>query len=256
MDQGFDLSGRTAFVTGASRGLGLAMAKALAAAGANVALAARDRAALEAAAAGIVAAGGRALAVPCDATSRDQVVAALAATAGHFGRLDIAVVNHGIGPAKPLMEIDDKDLAEMVRVNVKSAFVVAQEAGRRMIGQGGGGAVVLVSSSASRYACPGYGHYGAAKGGIDQMARELAADWAKHGIRVNAVNPGYTDNEMAGTAEVHDTPEVAAFIDRVVPMGRRGRAAEIAAPVVFLCSDAASYVTGQCLFIDGGYAAA
>ena len=85
--------------------------------------------------------------------------------------------------------------------------------------------------------------------------RQLAQEWAPHGIRVNAINPGYTDNEMAGTGYVHDTPEVAEFIDRFIPFGRRGRAEEMAGPVVFMVSDAASYMTGQCLFIDGGYSA-
>ena len=251
----FDLSGRTAFITGAGRGLGLAMARALAAAGAKVALVARTRASLDAAVAAIAADGGKAIALACDATDRAQVTAALDRAIAELGPLDIAVVNHGIGPAKPLMTIDDADLAEMMTVNVKSAYVVAQEAGRRMIAAGRGGAIVLTSSSASRYACDGYAHYGASKGGIDEMARELAAEWARHGIRVNAINPGYTDNEMAGTAEIHDTPEVAAFIDRAIPMKRRGRIEEIANPVVFLASDAASYITGQCLFVDGGYAA-
>jgi len=254
MNNPFDLTGRTAVVTGAGRGLGLAMAKALSAAGAHVALVARTPASLDEAVAAIATEGGAALAVPCDATDRSQVCAALDRVIAELGPLDIVCVNHGIGPAKPLMTIDDADLAQMMTINVKSAYVVAQEAGRRMIAAGRGGSIVLTSSSASRYACEGYGHYGASKGGIDQMARELAAEWAGHGIRVNAINPGDTDNEMTGTAEIHDTPEVTAFIDRAIPMKRRGTVEEIANPVVFLASDAASYITGHCLFIDGGYA--
>ena len=250
-----DMTGKAVMITGASRGIGEAAARIFAEAGAKVALVARTRASLDAAVAAIAADGGKAIALACDATDRAQVTAALDRAIAELGPLDIAVVNHGIGPAKPLMTIDDADLAEMMTVNVKSAYVVAQEAGRRMIAAGRGGAIVLTSSSASRYACDGYAHYGASKGGIDEMARELAAEWARHGIRVNAINPGYTDNEMAGTAEIHDTPEVAAFIDRAIPMKRRGRIEEIANPVVFLASDAASYITGQCLFVDGGYAA-
>ena len=251
----FDLSGRCAVVTGAGRGLGAAMAAALAAAGAHVVLAARTQAEIDAVAGRIATAGGNAHALACDATCRDQVARMLDAAVAHCGGLDIMVINHGVGPAMPLLEVSDGDLDRVIGVNLASAFLCAQEAGRRMIAQGRGGAIVAVSSSASRVACPGYGAYGAAKGGMDQMVRQLAKEWAPHNIRVNAVNPGYTDNEMAGTADVHDTPEVARFVRRFVPFGRRARADEIAGPVVFLASDAASYITGHSLFVDGGLAA-
>lgn len=251
----FDLSGRCAVVTGAGRGLGAAMAAALAAAGAHVVLAARTQAEIDAVAARIAAAGGNAHAATCDATDRGQVARLIDDTAERCGSLDIMVVNHGVGPAMPLLEVTDDDLDTVIGVNLASAFLCAQLAGRRMIAQGRGGAIVVVSSSASRVACPGYGAYGASKGGVDQMVRQLAREWAPHDIRVNAVNPGYTDNEMTGTADVHDTPEVARFIRRFVPFGRRGRAGEIAGPVVFLASDAASYITGHSLFVDGGLAA-
>ncbi len=251
----FDLTGRTAVVTGASRGLGAEMAKALARAGANAVLAARGRAGLDAVAAEIAAAGGAAHVVACDATRRSDVEGLIAAAVDRFGGLDIMVVNHGLGPAKSLLEIDDDDLDAAIGVNLKSAYVCAQLAGGRMIAQGGGGSIVFTSSSASRVACWGYSCYGASKGGIDQLVRQLAQEWARHGIRVNAINPGYTENEMADTADIHDTPEVARFIERVIPFGRRGRVDEMGGPVVFLASDAASYVTGHCLFVDGGYAA-
>tara|TARA_B100000676_G_scaffold259247_1_gene268161 strand:- start:13540 stop:14313 length:774 start_codon:yes stop_codon:yes gene_type:complete len=251
----FDLSGCTAIVTGAGRGLGAEMAKALALAGANVVVAARTPDGINATASAITATGGAALAVTCDATQRGDVEALIADAVKRFGRLDIMVVNHGLGPAKDLLEVTDEDLDAVIGVNLNSAYLCAQLAGKQMISQGVGGSIVITSSSASRVACWGYSYYGASKGGVDQLVRQLAQEWACHGIRVNAINPGYTDNEMAGTSDVHDTPEVAQFIDRFIPFGRRGRADEMGGPVVFLASDAASYVTGHCLFVDGGYAA-
>lgn len=194
-------------------------------------------------------------AITCDATDRGDVEHLIAESVERFGSLDIMVVNHGLGPAKDLLEVTDEDLDAVIGVNLNSAYLCAQLAGKQMIEQGKGGAIVITSSSASKIACWGYSYYGASKGGVDQLVRQLAQEWAPHGIRVNAINPGYTDNEMAGTGDVHDTPEVAEFIDRFIPFGRRGRAQEMAGPVVFLVSDAASYMTGQCLFVDGGYSA-
>jgi len=251
----FDLSGRTAIVTGAGRGLGAEMAKGLAAAGANVVVAARTPGGISATAKAITESGGMAHAITCDATDRGDVEHLIAESVERFGSLDIMVVNHGLGPAKDLLEVTDEDLDAVIGVNLNSAYLCAQLAGKQMIEQGKGGAIVITSSSASKIACWGYSYYGASKGGVDQLVRQLAQEWAPHGIRVNAINPGYTDNEMAGTGDVHDTPEVAEFIDRFIPFGRRGRAQEMAGPVVFLVSDAASYMTGQCLFVDGGYSA-
>jgi gluconate 5-dehydrogenase len=251
----FDLSGRNAIVTGAGRGLGAEMAKGLASAGADVVVAARTPGGIARTAAAINAAGGTAHAIACDATKRADVEHLIEETVERFGGLDIMVVNHGLGPAKDLLEVTDEDLDAVIGVNLNSAYVCAQLAGKQMIEQGKGGAIVITSSSASKIACWGYSYYGASKGGVDQLVRQLAQEWAPHGIRVNAINPGYTENEMAGTGDVHDTPEVAEFIDRFIPFGRRGRAEEMAGPVVFMVSDAASYMTGQCLFIDGGYSA-
>ena len=251
----FDLTGRTAIVTGAGRGLGAEMAKGLAAAGANIVVAARTHGGITATAEAINTSGGTAHAITCDATKRADVEHLIAKTVEHYGSLDIMIVNHGLGPAKDLLEVTDEDLDAVIGVNLNSAYVCAQLAGKQMIDQGKGGAIVITSSSASKVACWGYSYYGASKGGVDQLVRQLAQEWAPHGVRVNAINPGYTNNEMAGTGDVHDTPEVAECLDRFIPFGRRGRAEEMAGPVVFMVSDAASYMTGQCLFIDGGYSA-
>ena len=251
----FDLTGRTAIVTGASRGLGAEMARALARAGANTVLAARSRALVDAVAAEIADAGGRAHAVACDATRRSDLECLIAAAVDRFGGLDIMVVNHGIGPAKDLLEVTDEDLDSVIGTNLSSAYVCAQVAGRQMIDRGKGGSIIVTSSASSRVAGWGNSCYGASKGGIDQLVRQLAQEWGRHGIRVNAINPGYTEHEMADAAGAHDMPGVAQFIERFIPCGRRGRIDEMGSPVVFLASDASSYVTGHCLFVDGGQSA-
>ena len=251
----FDLSGRTAIVTGASRGLGAEMTRALARAGAGVVPAARDRSLLAALAVEIADAGGTAHPVACDATRRSDVERLIAAAVDRFDGLDIMVVNHGIGPAKDLLEVSDEDLDTVFGTNLSSAYVCAQLAGRQMIAQGRGGSIILTSSASSRVAGWGNACYGASKGGIDQLVRQLAQEWGCHGIRVNAINPGYTEHEMADAAGAHDAPGVAEYIERFIPLGRRGRIDEMGGPVVFLASDAASYITGHCLFIDGGQVA-
>ena len=251
----FELGGRTAIVTGASRGLGAAMARALARAGANTVLAARNRECLEAVAAEITGAGGAAHCITCDATRRSDLECLIATALNRFGGLDVMVVNHGIGPAKDLLEVNDEDIDTVIGTNLSSAYVCAQLAGRQMIAQGGGGSIILTSSASSRVAGWGNACYGASKGGIDQLVRQLAQEWGTHGIRVNAVNPGYTEHEMADATGAHDTPGVAEYIERFIPLGRRGRIDEVGGPVVFLASDASSYITGHCLFIDGGQAA-
>lgn len=251
----FDLTGRTAIVTGASRGLGAEMARALARAGASVVLAARSRSHLDAVSTEIADAGGTAHAVACDTTRRPDVERLIAAAADRFGGLDIMVVNHGIGPARDLLEVNDEDLDTVFGTNLSSAYVCAQLAGRQMIAQGTGGSIIFTSSTASRVAGWGNACYGASKGGIDQLVRQLAQEWGCHGIRVNAINPGYTEHEMADAAGAHQAPGVAEHIERFIPLGRRGRIDEMGGPVVFLVSDAASYITGHCLFVDGGQVA-
>lgn len=251
----FDLTGRTAIVTGASRGLGAEMARALARAGASVVLAARSRSHLDAVSTEIADAGGTAHAVACDTTRRPDVERLIAAAVERFGGLDIMVVNHGIGPARDLLEVNDEDLDTVFGTNLSSAYVCAQLAGRQMIAQGTGGSITFTSSTASRVAGWGNSCYGASKGGIDQLVRQLAQEWGCHGIRVNAINPGYTEHEMADAAGAHQAPGVAEHIERFIPLGRRGRIDEMGGPVVFLVSDAASYITGHCLCVDGGQVA-
>jgi len=251
----FDLTGKTAVVTGSGRGLGRAMAMGLAAAGAKVVAAGRTAADVEATAEEIRAAGGEALAITFEAQSRTDNCRLFDEAIGHFGSLDIAVVNHGIGRAKPAVDVTDEELAEMIDIDLKSAFVCGQEAARRMVAQGTGGSIVFTSSTGSLVAFENLSTYGAAKGGVDQMCRHFAQELAPHNIRVNAVNPGYMEHHMRGAGERHETPEMAEHIRLTTPMERRGRAEEMAGPVIFLASDAASFVTGHIMPVDGGYVA-
>ncbi len=251
----FDLTGKVAVVTGSGRGLGRAMAMGLAAAGASVVTAGRTAADVEAVAAEIRDAGHKAQAIAFDATSRADCCRLFDETLAAQDRFDIVVVNHGIGRAKPAVEVTDDELAEMVDINLKSAFVCGQEAARRMVAQGTGGAMVFTSSTGSLVAFDQLSTYGAAKGGVDQMCRHFAQELAPHNIRVNVVGPGYMEHHMRGASERHETPEVAEHIRLTTPMERRGRPEEMVGPVIFLASDAASFVTGHIMPVDGGYVA-
>jgi gluconate 5-dehydrogenase len=251
----FDLTGRTAIVTGAGRGLGRGMAGALADAGARVICAGRTKPGIEETAATIRAAGGQAEAFLFDAVRREDCRNLVADAAQRHGQLDIMIVNHGIARIGPAADVSEGDWNETIAVNLTGAFLCAQAAGRQMIAQGKGGSIVLISSNASLVGFRDLTSYGASKGGVDQLCRQLSIEWGPHNIRVNAVNPGYTTNNMAGGDERHGDPGLAEEIRRMTPLGRRGSVAEIAGPVVFLASDAASFISGVCLPVDGGYCA-
>jgi NAD(P)-dependent dehydrogenase (short-subunit alcohol dehydrogenase family) len=232
------------------------MAIGLAEAGARVAVAARTRPEVEETAALIDRAGGQALAIAFDATRREDCQRLVDEVIARFGRLDVLVANHGIGTAQMAIDITDDALDRMIDINLKSVIVCAQVAGRRMIAQGGGGSIVLVSSTSSWLAFPGLTSYGAAKAGVDEVARQLATEWGAHGIRVNTINPGYMTHHMRGAAERHDDPEEMRIVRERTPLQRKGRPEELVGPVVFLASDASSFVTGHTMPVDGGWCAA
>ncbi len=250
-DRLFRLDGRAALVTGASRGLGRRFAMALAAVGAQVALAARDREKLEAVAAEIKAAGGNAAPIVMDVTDRDSVAQGVAAAEAAFGPLRAVVNNSGIALTKRLLDVTAAEWDPVIDVNLTGAWTVAQATAKAMVAHGQGGSIVNISSILGQRTNPGVIAYNAAKAGLDHVTREMAAELAKHGVRVNALAPGYIETDM--NRGYWETPPGKALMSRV-PMGRLGQEADLDGPVVFLASDASAYVTGQILGLDGGHA--
>jgi 2-deoxy-D-gluconate 3-dehydrogenase len=247
----FRLDDRVALVTGASRGLGAAMAAALAGAGADVVLHASS-APPEAAAADIAARTGRrthALAGDLrNAAAGDRVVAdAIAA----FGRVDVVVNNAGTIRRQPAAEHEDAFWDEVLAVNLSSVFRVCRAAGRHMLARGGGGKIVNIASLLSFQGGITVPGYAAAKGGVAQLTKALANEWAAHGINVNAIAPGYMETD--NTAALRADAERAQQIGVRIPAGRWGRPEDLAGAVVFLASAASDYVHGHVLVVDGGW---
>jgi NAD(P)-dependent dehydrogenase (short-subunit alcohol dehydrogenase family) len=251
----FDLTGQIAIVTGAGRGLGRGMAMALAEAGAAVVVADRSKAGVDETADMIDKCGRAAYPIMFDAVRGDDCRRLVAETVALHGRLDTFVVSHGVTQHGPAIEIEEPQWQETLSINLTGVFLCAQAAGRQMIAQGHGGSIVLISSTASTVGFDKLAAYGTSKGGVDQLCRQLAVEWGPYNIRVNAVNPGYTSNEMAGTKTPHTDPHHIDEVKQMTPLGRRATVAEIAGPVVFLASNAASFISGVCLAVDGGYCA-
>jgi NAD(P)-dependent dehydrogenase (short-subunit alcohol dehydrogenase family) len=249
----FDLSGRCAIVTGSGRGLGKAVARGLAGAGADVVVCARTKTEVDATVEEIAAEGGSAHGIVFDATRREDCRRLVAGAVERFGGLDVMVANHGIGGAGPAEETSEEDFQRILAGNLTSVFMCCQEAARQMIAQGRGGSIVAVSSTGSLVAFDGLVAFGASKGGLDQMVRQMALEWGRHRIRVNALNPGYTTHQRRPIPPRDDPAEVR--IAELTPLGRRGRPEEMAGPAIFLASDASSFVTGTTLVVDGGWCA-
>jgi NAD(P)-dependent dehydrogenase (short-subunit alcohol dehydrogenase family) len=251
----FDLAGRVAAVTGAGQGLGRAIAVALAGSGAKVLCGARTLAKVEATAAAIGAEGGEAAAAVLDVTDRASCAAFVAAAVTRWGRFDIMVCNAGIRVPRPAVDTDEATWRRILDVDLTGCFNSAHAAGHWMI-EHGGGAIVAVGSTAGMVGFPNLVAYGAAKGGVGQMVRTLAIEWAPYGIRVNAVAPGHMAHAMRHAAFEREDPRVRDEIDLTTPLRRTGRDEELAGPAVFLASDAASFITGVVMPVDGGYVAA
>lgn len=242
-----DLEGKSAFVTGASGGLGLHFAGVLAAHGAHVTLAARRLDVLNEQCAGIARSGGKAAAVELDVTDATSVEAAIAAVPG---RLDIVVNNAGISIAKPAIELSAADWDDVTDTNLKGVFLVAQASARRMKAEGRGGSIVNIASILGIRVAGNVASYAASKAAVVRLTEALALEWARYRIRVNALCPGYIATDL--NRDFFETDAGQALIKRI-PQRRLGRMQELDAPLLLLSSDAGSYITGATLAVDGGH---
>ncbi len=247
----FDVSGKYAFVTGASSGLGRQFAVCLAEQGANVAIAARRVEKLEEVKKEVEAYGVKCLVVPCDVTDSQQIRSAVEKIVSEFGRIDILINNAAAGFATPVVDTDDETWQRVINTNVNGVFYVAREVGKVMLSQNYGRIINIGSfhCMVTMNGVPRSG-YSTAKGAVLMMTKALAAEWAKNGITVNTLGPGYFESEMS--AKVANQ----AYEDGIrnnCPMGRRGKPGELNGAMLFLASDASSYVTGQLVLVDGGW---
>jgi NAD(P)-dependent dehydrogenase (short-subunit alcohol dehydrogenase family) len=250
----FDLSGQTALVTGAGRGLGRAISLALANAGADVALGLRDAASAPDLVAGIEAMGRRALPLQMDVRKLDEAYAAIDRAIDHFGRIDILVNNVGGGTEGPVEDFPEAEFDETITLNVKSTFFVAQRVAKHMIQRGSGGRIVNMGSQAGFVALPGEAIYCLSKAAVAHMTKCMAVEWGKYGINVNCVAPTFI--ETPGTDPALSNPDFRAdTIERIAALHRIGKPVEVSGAVVFLVSPAASLITGHTILIDGGWTA-
>jgi gluconate 5-dehydrogenase len=253
----FSLEGRVALVPGGGGGIGSALAEALAGAGAKVAVAGRTSETCEAAVARIEAAGSEGLAITADVTNEADCDRMVAETIERFGRVDILVNAVGGGAGKVLHPAEQypRDAWDWImELNVRSTLVPTEATVRSMIERGGGGAVLNISSVRANLGInAGYSAYVAAKGAISSLTRQWATEWAKHGIRVNAIMPTFVDTPQV--AMLLEDPAFKAGIVGRIPLGRVGETRDLVGPAIFLCSGAASFVTGHILTIDGGLTA-
>ena len=247
----YDFNGQVALVTGASSGMGLAAAHAFAHAGAAVVLADIKAEAVEAAAQELVAAGHKAIAVTCDVSDDAQVAAMVDRTVAQFGRLDAAFNNAGVmARIAPTAESTREEWDRVIGINLRGVWSCMKHELRQMERQGSG-AIVNNASVGALTGNPGIGSYIASKHGVVGLTRTAALEYIKHGIRVNAVNPGLIDTQV-GRDVVSGDEQAYAEIAKHVPIGRAGKPEEIASTVLWLCSPGASYVVGQAVTVDGG----
>jgi len=246
----YDIKGRKALVTGAGRGIGKVLAIALAEAGCDVALLGLHRENLEEVATTIKKLGQKAIAIPGDVSKKDDVKKAFMKVKKEFGRLDICVNNAGISMQKSIEEMPEEDWCRIIDINMKGVFLCSQEAAHIMIPQKKGSIINIGSISARTVNVPQpQAVYNTSKAGVIMLTQTMAVEWAKYGIRVNAISPGYMKTEMTLSSMSHLFPTW----EDLTPMKRLGVPEELRGALIFLASDASSYMTGHDLVIDGGY---
>jgi gluconate 5-dehydrogenase len=245
----FDLTGRRALITGASRGIGLGLARGLAAAGAAVAINGRDAGALAKAAAGLRAEGAEVFEAAFDVTDRAQVEAGVARIEDQFGPIDILMNNAGMQRRAALEDFTDQDWRDLMSLNLDAVFIVGQVVARRMIPRGRG-KIINTCSAMTRLARASVAPYTAAKGAVGNLTKAMCADWAKYGLNINGIAPGYFATEL--TLALVNDPDFSAWLEKRTPQGRWGRVEELVGAAVFLASDAAGFVNGHVLYVDGG----
>ena len=245
-----DLRGRVAIVTGGGKGIGKAIAMGLARAGAKVVVAARTEEPIRATADEILAMGGEAVARVTDVSRTDQLEDLVKATVDAFGTIDILINNAARSILRPLIDLREDAFDKIFHTNVKAVFLLSREAAKVMIGKGGG-CIVNITTVATERGTPMMAIYAASKAALKNLTMSMAVEWAPMNIRVNAVGPGMTKTEFS--MPIWSNPEMERQIAARVPTGRLAQPDEIVGAVLFLCSDAAAYITGQTIFVDGGH---
>jgi gluconate 5-dehydrogenase len=247
----FDLSGRTALITGSSRGIGLSMAQGLAEAGARVIVNSRQQGAVDEAVAMLRAQGLEASGLAFDVASEASVTKAFQALDAQGAEVDILVNNAGIQYRKPMLELELADWQRVLDTNLPAAFLVGREAARRMVARGRGGKIINIGSLTSEAARATVAPYTVAKGGIKMLSRAMAAEWARHDIQANSIGPGYILTDM--NEALVKNAEFDAWVKASNPAQRWGRPEELVGTAVFLASAASNYINGQIIYVDGGW---
>lgn len=250
----FSIANKVTCIAGSSRGLGKAIARGFAERGAKVAIAAWNLDELEATRREFQLQGLEVRAVGVDVSNRDECKYLVEQTVEHYGAIDTMICNAGIDIIKPAEQYEVEEWDKILNINLRGYYFCAQFAAQHMLDRGSG-SIIMTSSIAGAVGIPGLVPYAASKGGIDQLVRTMAVEWAQRGIRVNAIAPGYIDNMMAGV-EYNENDPYQQRVTAFTPMGRRGKVEEFVGAYIFLASDAASYITGEVLYVDGGYHAA
>jgi gluconate 5-dehydrogenase len=245
----FSLHGRRALITGSGRGIGLALARGLAGAGASIVINDRNEQKADDLAADLRGEGFDAGFAVFDVTDREQVVAAIERVEKTIGAIDILINNAGIQRRAPLENFDEGDWNDLLRVNLDGVFQVSQAVARHMLARGRG-KIINIGSVQSELARPGIAPYAATKGAIRMLTKGMCAEWARHGIQANAIAPGYFETDL--NRALVDDPAFSEWLCKRTPAGRWGRVEELCGAAVFLASAASDFVNGQTLFVDGG----